>query len=136
MTRFFFYGTLCDPDILRMVLGYVPRPDQLVPASLAGYRRKVARGQSYPVLQPAAGGLVEGLLFQAASLADARRLDHYEGGEYLSLTLPVRPRNSPNPLLARVYLPRPGRLPAGSGDWQLETWQSQHKAAYIKRFMQ
>lgn len=136
MMRFFFYGTLCDPDILRMVLGYAPAPRQIRAARLEGYRRKTVRGQAYPVLHAAAGGMVDGLLFDAASAQDGKRLDQYEGPEYLTLDLPVRPLDGGAQAQARVYLPRPGCLPAGRLDWRLETWQRQHKAAFIKRFLQ
>lgn len=143
MTRFFFYGTLCDPDILRMVLGYQPAPHQLAAASLAGYQRKTARGKSYPILLPQAkpgpsagqGNDVEGLLFQPASPQDGKRLDAYEGPEYITLLLPVRLAKG-GTVSARVYLPRPGRLQPSPDDWTLEIWQSREKAAFIKRLLQ
>ena len=135
MLRYFFYGTLCDPDILRMILGYQPAPHQVVAASLAGYQRKTTRGKSYPVLQQLPGGAVDGLLFRAASPQDGKRLDAYEGPEYITLVLPVRPATG-DAVSARVYLPRPGRLLAGPADWTLKNWQSREKAAFIKRLLQ
>src|SRR3546814_2610376 len=61
---YFFYGTLCDPDVLRLVLGYRPSRRQLAPAVLTGFRRKIAKGRRYPMLVPAPAGCIRGLVFQ------------------------------------------------------------------------
>src|SRR3546814_10497857 len=55
---YFFYGTLCDPDVLRLVLGYRPSRRQLAPAVLTGFRRKIDKGRRYPVLVPAPAGCI------------------------------------------------------------------------------
>ncbi len=68
---YFFYGTLCDADVLKLILGYRPSPRQLRPARLPGWRRKRPRGRSYPVLLRAAGSQVAGLLFRPARASDA-----------------------------------------------------------------
>lgn len=128
---YFFYGTLCDADVQRLVLGYRPNMRQLCPAWLPGYRRKRAQGRSYPVLLRAPGGVVDGLLFRAARSSDAARLADYEGPEYLTRSLPVRKRGASGPRRARVFLPAGAALPATFGDWQLRRWQRQDKAAFL-----
>jgi hypothetical protein len=139
---YFFYGTLCDPDVLRLVLGYRPGPRQIRPASLPGFRRKQARGRSYPVLLRAAGGLVDGLLFSAARPGDAARLAAYEGPEYLTRSLPVRRTGATRarPGRARVFLPAGPALGPAQGqvlaaafaDWALKRWQRRDKAAFLR----
>ncbi len=133
---FFFYGTLCDPDVLALVLGYRPGRHQLKPAILPGFRRKIAQGRSYPVLRPAPGGQVQGWLFHARSPEDGRRLDAYEGPEYLTRRRLVWPQGAAAPRLARLYLPFPGRLGAGNADWELPQWRRHYKAAFIKLLLQ
>ncbi|MFN4277513.1 MAG: gamma-glutamylcyclotransferase family protein [Ferrovibrio sp.] len=128
---YFFYGTLCDPDVHRLILGYRPGPRQIRPASLAGFRRKMARGRSYPLLIPAPAGRVQGLLFTPRERGDADRLAAYEGPEYVTRRLPVRPRGAEGCRMARVFMPAPGMLPAGFGDWRLETWRRRHKTAFL-----
>lgn len=129
---YFFYGTLCDADVQRLVLGYRPNRRQLCPAWLPGYRRKRARGRSYPVLLRAPGGLVDGLLFHAARPSDAARLAAYEGPEYLTRSLPARKRGVTASLgRVRVFLPAGSALPAGLDDWQLRRWQRHEKAAFL-----
>jgi hypothetical protein len=141
---YFFYGTLCDPDVQRLVLGYRPGPRQLRPARLPGYRRKRARGRSYPVLLRAPGGRVTGLLFRAARTADAARLADYEGPEYITLSLPVRRGGGALDAgaagagagRARVFLPAgtgsSERLAAGFDDWKLTRWQRRDKTAFLR----
>lgn len=130
---YFFYGTLCDADVQRLVLGYRPSRRQFRPARLPGYRRKRARGRSYPVLLRAAGGEVAGLLFRAASAGDAARLTAYEGPEYVTRSLPVRqPRTAAGAGRARVFLPAGPALPAGFDDWTLPRWQRRDKAAFLR----
>ena len=48
--RFFFYGTLLDPDVTALVLGRRLPPAAFVPASLPGHARRRAKGVSYPIL--------------------------------------------------------------------------------------
>jgi hypothetical protein len=132
---YFFYGTLCDADVLQLILGYRPSPRQLRPARLPGWRRKRARGRSYPVLLRAAGGWVTGLLFRPARASDAPRLAAYEGPEYLTRNLTVRQRQGRTnsaPARARVFLPAGPSLPAGFDDWALPRWQRRDKAAFLR----
>ncbi|MFN3401262.1 MAG: gamma-glutamylcyclotransferase family protein [Ferrovibrio sp.] len=134
---YFFYGTLCDADVLKLILGYRPSPRQFRPARLPGWRRKRARGRSYPVLLRATGGWVTGLLFRPARATDAPRLTAYEGPEYITRNLSVRrgqPHLAPRaaPARARVFLPAGSSLPAGFNDWALPRWQRRDKAAFLR----
>ncbi len=134
---YFFYGTLCDADVLQLILGYRPSPRQLQPARLPGWRRKRARGRSYPVLLRAAGGRVNGLLFRPARASDAPRLAAYEGPEYLTRNLTVRQGQTQQgrratPTRAQVFLPAGARLPASFDDWALPRWQRRDKAAFLR----
>lgn len=135
--HYFFYGTLCDPDVRERVLGYRPGPRQLRPAWLAGFRRKQARGQSYPVLIRASGSRVDGLLFTAKP-ADGALLVAYEGAEYRTCRLPVRQHRPSGPAGRRraiVFLPATGpqgcALPAGYADWSLGRWRRRDKIAFL-----
>jgi hypothetical protein len=131
---YFFYGTLCDADVQRLILGYRPGPRQLQPARLPGWRRKRARGRSYPVLLRAASGQVTGLLFRPARPGDAPRLTAYEGPEYVTRSLPVRCSRARGAAAcrARVFLPAGPSLPAGFDDWTLRRWQRGDKAAFLR----
>ncbi|WP_298728246.1 gamma-glutamylcyclotransferase family protein [uncultured Ferrovibrio sp.] len=134
--QYFFYGTLCDPDIRQFVLGYRPSPRQLRAAVLTGFRRKQVCGRSYPILVPSPGSKVDGLLFAPARAEDALRLAAYEGPEYLTRALPVRPVGAAGSCRAFVFLPardatgEPALTPS-HGDWRFETWLRRHKTSFL-----
>jgi len=131
--QYFFYGTLCDPDIRQLVLGYRSGPRQLRPARLPGFRRKQARGRSYPVLIRSPGGRVDGLLFSARP-ADIARLTEYEGPEYRVCRLPVHDRSGTR--RAWVFLPASGpagtALPASHADWHPHRWRRHEKISFLR----
>lgn len=149
---YFFYGTLCDPDVLRLVLGYRPSRRQLAPAVLTGFRRKIAKGRRYPVLVPAPAGCIRGLIFQPGRPRDHDRLAAYEGPEYAARRLPVRrlPEHGvPEPRIpehrvgasrACIFVaargPRGGsRLPAEFADWHPQHWQRHDKRRFLQSLL-
>jgi hypothetical protein len=133
---YFFYGTLCDTDVLQLVLGYRPAPGQIEPACLPGYRRKRARGRSYPVLLRTPGGRVDGLLFRPSRASDSLRLAAYEGPEYVTRLLPVCRRQGGAALRrARVFLPAGSALSVAFDDWTLPRWQRRDKAAFLRSLL-
>lgn len=134
--QYFFYGTLCDPDIRQLVLGYRPSPRQLRPALLTGFRRKQVRGRSYPILVPSPGSRVQGELFSPARAADALRLAAYEGPEYLTRALPVRPFGAAGVCRALVFLPARDvegeqALMPSYNDWRFDDWLRRHKTTFL-----
>jgi hypothetical protein len=125
--RYFFYGSLTDPDVLAVVLGR--RPRRMAPATLAGWRRLRVAGECYPLISPAPGEQVEGAIVDI-SPAEARRLAWYEGDDYepreLGVTLP-----SGEIVPALVFLPKPDLAHAGE-PWDPARWRREHKAALLE----
>ena len=72
----FFYGTLCHPALLALVLG---RAVQMQPAVLPGFAVAWAQGRVFPVITPGAGQ-AGGVLVRDLSADDWARLDFYEAG--------------------------------------------------------
>ena len=81
MEKLFTYGTLRDPATQQQLLGR--ELGDGVPDTLLGYR--VARLQGihfvYSILQPRAGGRVDGTLYEV-SRDELAKLDAYEGEAY------------------------------------------------------
>jgi hypothetical protein len=128
---YFFFGTLMDLDVLATVLDRPLAGGELSQAWLRGYRRVRAATASYPVLVPAAGLLVGGVLFHPRSDRDEVRIRHFEDEEYIDLWL-------------MAQLPGGRRLPArvffslealGGTDhpWNLGEWAHEHKAAFLEQ---
>lgn len=131
--RFFFFGTLLDPDIRRLVLGInAPEPD-LVPAELTGYRAMLARGRQFPVLMKSAAGHVRGAVTSPLGLEAIERLMLYEGSEYRLAELPVT-LAAGDRVKAALFLVERGLLPS-TVSWDLARWQRMAKPRTLKRIV-
>lgn len=97
--RFFFYGTMMDPDVRRIVLGAEAARVSLRPARLAGYRRVQAAIPAHPVLVRCTGRRVDGVLAEGLGREGLFRVAHFEGPEFF-------------PRREWVWVPGGRRLPA------------------------
>ena len=81
--RFFFFGTLQDPDVLEIVLGRpVDGEVPMKPARLHGYDLATARDDWLPVLRPKLGSVVDGVVVDGLSGHDLERIAFFEDVEY------------------------------------------------------
>ncbi|MET4699177.1 hypothetical protein ABIE65_002207 [Constrictibacter sp. MBR-5] len=127
--RFFFYGTLLDPDVRRAVLGTATEAG--MPAALDGWRRVFVRGDCYPVIRPARGSTVDGMVFAGVNLEGARLLRQYEGPSYRERRLTVRGADG-GIVSAAVFVPKDAGVATG-GPWTLASWRVRHKRPYLRR---
>ena len=126
--RFFFYGSLLDPDIRRIVMGK-GGPWPVESASLAGWRRRRRRDAIYPILERRAGGSVEGLVVSRVTPKAAARLAAFEGSNYgVALLRPVAADGRGLP--AFLFLPR--RRLAGPAPWDERRWALGRKSAALR----
>jgi gamma-glutamylcyclotransferase (GGCT)/AIG2-like uncharacterized protein YtfP len=77
--RLFAYGTLMLPEVMELIAG---RRAAAQPAVLPGHRRRLLRGAVYPVLLPAAGESVAGVLWEGLDDAALGRIDRFEDAIY------------------------------------------------------
>jgi hypothetical protein len=126
--RFFFYGTLLDDALRRIVIG---REVTLSGAMLAGWRRLDIRGKHYPIISRDAGASVAGGLTEPLASTEIARLRYYEGDGYELITALVRDRDGTG-VAAQIFVPPEGGL-AGAGDWTLVDWQRDHRDAVLGR---
>jgi hypothetical protein len=128
--RFFFYGTLIDPEILRAVLQRSVDPMRRREAVLKGYRRVYRRGASYPIIIADTTAQVEGIVVSALTTLDIMLLTAYEGQEYEIRELPVSCSGS-GFVRARVFLPGPG-CETSSKSWTPEDWNKRFRHPFIR----
>lgn len=128
---FFFFGTLMDADVRRIVLDRPVGRDEVVAARLPGYRRVVSRAATYPVLRPDPDGSVEGVVMPSPDARDVLRVAHFEDEEYEAAWRLVRLADG-EAMRARVFIAldvmRPGDEP-----WEPAVWARTHKAAFLGR---
>lgn len=126
---FFFYGTLCDGDVRKVVFG---RAVEAVPATLADHEAvPVARGR-FPMLMFQRGRTASGVLCRGLTLADAARLGFYEheGRDYGVRRLAVS--HAAGSHRAWTYVPL-SALRRGMGRWDLAEWQRFAKRDFLAR---
>lgn len=130
--RFFFYGTLLDEDVRRLVLGEWA-PAAVEPATLDGWRRLTLEGVDYPVIVPAKGELVDGAVARGLDATASARLERYEGPDYVLAAVEVWLSASGRSLAVNVFVPRPGFRVIGHPGWDLKHWQRQVKPRFLAR---
>ena len=123
----FAYGTLMWPEVLERVIGRRLTGEAAV---LQGYRRLRVKNEPYPVIIPAAGAAVEGMVYRSLTAEEFRRLDLFEGEEY------ARRQVAPGRMQAFTYvLTREWRhiadtrpwIPAHFGQEQLDAFCAGYK---------
>lgn len=125
MASFFFYGTLLDPDVRRLVLGRELEPTSLHAATLVNHRVSRARGKTYPVLASKRGAKAHGLIATHLNDRDAARLFHYEDDGYA--TIEVELSVFDGRMTAWAFMPGP-RMKALPVDWSYAAWRRSVKA--------
>jgi hypothetical protein len=129
--RFFFYGTLLDRDVARLVLGRRLPPQAYVPAALPGHARRKVKGASYPIVVRDPRGRVAGAIVGGLSGRDVERLAAYEGPRYR--IAPLKVRIGGVTATVSVFEPLEERFQPTSGKWDLVAWQRRYKRAFLAR---
>jgi hypothetical protein len=129
--RFFFYGSLLDPDVTALVLGRRLPPSAWVPATLPGHARKRIKEGTYPIAVPDPKGSIVGATVGGLSARDVARLSAYEGPRYRVAALKVRIGGAVRRV--SVFAPLEERFQQTAGSWELVDWQRRHKRAFLAR---
>ena len=120
MTSLFFYGTLCDPELLEIVLGR--KADGVTQASLPDHQVYWANGESFPMIVSEHGATASGVLVKDVTAEELARLDFYEGGfDYKTVELNTQSAGSDTQAL--VFFPEEGSWEPGQ-KWDLSEWQT------------
>ena len=129
--RFFFYGTLLDPDVMALVIGRRLPPPAYEAATLPGYARRRAKGASYPIVVRDPRGEVEGAVVGGLSARDVARLAAYEGPRYR--IAPRKVRINGETASVCVFEPVEERFEPVEGRWELALWQRRDKRLFLGR---
>jgi hypothetical protein len=124
--RFFFYGTLLDAEIRRLVLGAAV---ELEPALLRDWQRVKLGGGPYGTLVPGRGAAVTGGITPRLAARALRRLYTYEGPEYRVATLRPVLADGARPIVS-CFLAR-ARHTGPREEWRFEDWAGAHRAALV-----
>ncbi len=127
--RFFFYGTLIDADVRRLVMGR-HAPASVQDAVLTGWRRVPLAGVTYPTVIRDRAGRVKGVLARGLNAAARRALVRYEGDEYDLVETEVTTATGAR-RAAWTFIVRAGAVTPVPGVWDIEVWQRRHKRRFL-----
>ena len=131
MMRFFFYGTLIDPDVMALVIGRRLPPSAFVAAILPGHSRRRAKGATYPVVVRDPADRVHGVVVGGLTSRDVARLAAYEGPGYRIARLKVRVGGEL--ATVSVFEPVVARLQPSNSPWDYALWKGRHKRPFVGR---
>ncbi|WP_162913007.1 gamma-glutamylcyclotransferase family protein [Rhodospirillaceae bacterium SYSU D60014] len=117
--RMFFFGSLMDLDLLRLVVGRDIGDLVFTPAAILGFERRRACDESFPIIMPHPGGQVDGFLVDGLTTADIDRIQFYESDDYALRTFTVATATSR--VEAEVFLPTEKLADEGIV-WEFDTW--------------
>lgn len=128
MTSIFAYGTLRDPDVLKLVLGREVDPTAIAAAIAPGYRAVFFPGRTYPALLRDPSATAPGTLLTNLAAADLALLDLFEGDEYSRRAIEIIV--SGQKATVDVYWPAQP-ISSDAPAWHLADWTARHKAAFL-----
>ena len=148
--RFFFFGTLMDRDVLDAVVGQASAGQLAIgqpaigqqtagqqtavhgrrPAWLDGFRRMTVAREAFPMVLPAPGHRLEGVVVEGLSAADIDRILFFESIEYAPRTIDVALADDSR-LSARCFLTNDG-VEYNGETWDYGQWLNAHKADCLR----
>lgn len=135
MLDFFFYGTLIDPDIRRLVLRRDVPLENIVSAILGGYRRYTVRDAPYPAAVREPGAEIDGIVLRGLDALDAARLSNFEGDDYIPTLSSIRLVESEPGVgwseQAWVFIAT-DRVPLTKAAWSIDAWRATHKGHFLE----
>ena len=129
----FTYGSLMWADIMARVCGRVLASE---PARLFGHSRHPVRGEDYPGLRPAAGGVIEGRLYRGIDESLWRRLDAFEGADYERVQVSVvLPDGRADAAWVYQFRAEPAAGLLLPGDWDPQAFEREGRARFMAQYI-
>jgi hypothetical protein len=123
--RLFVFGTLMDPDVMRIVVGREMETVAPAPARLSGYAARRAFGETFPILVAQPGASVEGLTVGPFDERELERIRFFDGEEFEMRPVSVA---GPDGDMVRITACLSTGILADTGEpWRLDHWQALEK---------
>jgi hypothetical protein len=128
--RFFFFGLLRDPEVLALVTGRPWTADRFLGARLADAALVHLRGEVFPILVPAPGAWVPGVVVAGLGGSDLDRIQFFESVEYEPTKVAVELLGGETvEAHAFAATPRAAHSAAhNEAPWSFEAWRARDKA--------
>ena len=130
MRRFFFFGLLRDRQVLELVIDRPTAGYPFLPAKVTDSRLVRLRGQSYPILVPAPGRWVDGVIVDELTEADLARILFFESVEYQPQPIEIIGADG-TPLVAHAFATT-SRARHDDEDWRFTDWLARDRAEDLR----
>lgn len=127
--RWFFFGSLLDPDVLALVVGRQVPVTASQPAVLHGYQRVCVHNESYPALRPLPGAQVSGQLVDDLDEGETRRICFFEGDEFSAS--PCYVTLADGAISQALAFLTATRLELLDQPWDFHRWRDANKMAFL-----
>ncbi len=126
----FVYGTLLDPEIMRLVSG---KDYQRSAAVLPGYACRKLADVVYPAIMACQDVSTSGVVYTSVPLEDIFLLDRYEGNEYVRQTVAVNMSDG-SQVAAETYVIAPAQsCRILEESWSFDQFKELHRAKYLRQ---
>lgn len=115
----FFFGTLRDEDVLRIVLGSGFEHMVMQPGHLTHYRLELVQDEDFPMLVPDDFSYVDGVVVSHLTESDLDRINYFEDIDYVLKPFEIHCGNVME--TAHVYVATDEIQPSGT-PWHYEEW--------------
>lgn len=130
MVNVFVYGTLLVPELMRVVSG---REYPSVEAIAHGYARSRLAGRVYPGIVATAGSQAPGRVYLEVSQESLRRLDYFEGPEYVRGPLEVTLQDGSRLDALAYIVPSEKRSLLTGEAWGVDHFRARDCQAFVER---
>lgn len=130
-TPFFFFGTLMDPEVLRLVVGRTIPKRNIKGAEIDDYRRVFVQGRDFPILTPSLKSSVAGILVENLEQRDIARIDEFEDNGYCRTRCDIKMGDG-TARNAWVYLATQSLI-ASEQEWIFEDWLRDYRSSFLAR---
>lgn len=130
MANVFVYGTLLLPDMMHVVSG---GEYESAEAIAHGYCRSRLAGRVYPGIAVDAGSQVAGRVYLEVSDESLRRLDYFEGPEYVRGSLEVVLQDGSRVPAEAYIVPDEKRALLTGETWSIDKYRTHDSRAFRER---
>ena len=124
----FVYGSLMAEEVLKILIGRVPK---MQPAMLANYARHPVAGACFPAIVANKRASVEGRLLEDLSPPDLAVLDFFEDEEYVRTAVNVVAGGETKPCTAYVWPIERADLLKLDAEWSYDAFRSKDLESYL-----
>lgn len=129
----FAYGTFLVPNVMHTVCDAV---FESVEACAEGYARVQLKNKVYPAMLEDKDSMVDGQLYMNVDDRSVKRLDYFEGKEYIKKTIQVElPNRKKMDALAYIISPDSVSLLTKT-PWNFAEFKAKHLSDYMKNVRQ